>query len=159
MKTNPAYKHGHATRGKRPASYTHFMNMKSRCTIKSNKDYQRYGGRGVTVCDRWLNGEDGLSGYECFLADMGPKPEGMSIDRIDNTKGYSPDNCKWSTAEEQNNNRSSSRYLTIDGVTKTIAQWARVSGIGPKTIRNRLETMHMSPKEAVFTKLKWTKRR
>ena len=109
--------------------------------------------------DRWLNGEDGLSGYECFLADMGPKPEGMSIDRIDNTKGYSPDNCKWSTAEEQNNNRSSSRYLTIDGVTKTIAQWARVSGIGPKTIRNRLETMHMSPKEAVFTKLKWTKRR
>jgi len=157
-KSNPAYKHGHSKKSGWSSDYTHFMNIKSRCTIKSNKDYKRYGALGVTVCDRWLYGESGMSGFECFQADMGPKPTGMSLDRIDGTKGYSPDNCRWATQEEQANNKRTCHYLTIDGETKTITQWSRISGIGKATIRNRVVVQGMAPKEAVFNKLSWTKR-
>ena len=151
-------RHGYAKRGKRPAIYVQFMNMKARCYIRSNKDYPRYGGIGITVCERWLSGEGSKTGFECFLEDMGPKPQGMSIDRIDSTKGYGPDNCRWATHEQQANNRRSNHTLTIDGVTKTVAQWSRVSGIGPKTILYRLKHMKMEPRDAVFTKLSWTKK-
>jgi len=157
--TNPSYKHGHSCRGKKSKIYTHFMNIKARCCVKSNKDYARYGAIGVTVCDRWMHGEEGVSGFECFLLDMGEPPSGKpSLDRVDGSKGYSPDNCRWSDASTQANNRSSNHRLEIDGEVKTVAQWSRVSGIGSKTILHRLKHQQLPVKEAVFRPLAWTKK-
>lgn len=79
--------------------------MIDRCTNTKHRAYPRYGAAGITVCDRWLRGEGGKTGWECFFADMGPKPTGCSIDRIDPTKGYILTNCRWATVAEQVANR------------------------------------------------------
>lgn len=146
--------HGHTRSrdGKWSSLYIRFMNMKARCVRPSDPDYIRYGARGVTVCARWLHGEDGLTGFECFLHDMGPPPfEKASIDRIDGTKGYAPDNCRWASAKEQGNNRVTNRWIEIEGVRKTLSQWAEVSGVGPKTILYRINR-GIPPAQAVFQK-------
>ena len=139
-KDNAAYRHGMARKGKRPAVYLRWRSMLARCYSKTNKDYPRYGGAGVTVCDRWRFGDGVLSGFECWLADMGMPPfKGATLDRKDGRKGYTPDNCRWVTAQERANNRRSNRMLEAFGETHSVAQWARIVGIGPKTIRYRLE--------------------
>ena len=79
--------------------------MVGRCTDPKYRSYKRYGERGIKVCDRWLHGENGKTGWLCFFEDMGPKPTGYSIDRIDNYKGYHPDNCRWATGKEQAQNK------------------------------------------------------
>ena len=97
--------------------YQAWIDMKHRCFNPNHKNYLDYGGRGITVCDRWLN-------LDNFLADMGTKPSPKhSLDRIDNNGDYSPKNCKWSTRVEQNNNTRYNRLITIDDVTLTITQW------------------------------------
>ena len=82
--------------------YYTWQGMIRRCTESSNKRYSRYGGRGIRVCERWMN-------FSHFISDMGKKPEGLSLDRIDNDGNYEPNNCRWATAKEQANNRSTSR--------------------------------------------------
>lgn len=158
-KTNPSFKHGYATRGKRPPIYIHFMNIKSRCHIKSNKDYPRYGAKGIVVCDRWRFGEEGKTGFECFLEDMGYPPEGKhSLDRYPNPAGnYEPGNCRWASAQEQANNRKNNRKVTVRGDSKTVAEWSRISGVGPKTIRYRLE-QGVPPEEAVFSPVDYNRK-
>jgi len=106
--------------------------MKSRCHNKANRAYRYYGAKGVAVCDEWRDS------FEQFLADMGNAPEGMSIERIDVYGNYEPSNCKWATIEEQANNKTNNRYLTLDGVTLTAAQWGRKLGIRSHTILRRL---------------------
>lgn len=148
-----AKKHGHtrARNGRWSRIYIRFMNLKARCLRPSDPDYVRYGAKGITVCERWLHGENGLTGFECFLADMGPPPfEQASIDRIDPTKGYAPENCRWASAKEQGNNRRTNRWVEIDGVKRTVQQWADISGVGPKTIIYRLNR-GIPAKAAVFT--------
>ena len=84
--------------------------MKKRCLDPKNKGYARYGGRGITVCQRWLVGEGGMTGVECFVLDMGKKPSPKhSVDRIDNDGNYEPANCRWATARDQARNTSRSR--------------------------------------------------
>lgn len=93
------YKHGHIINGKRTPTYSSWFNMKQRCLNKNNPAYMRYGGRGITVCKRWIE-------FINFLIDMGERPEGMTIDRIDNDGNYEPSNCKWSIISEQRKNNS-----------------------------------------------------
>ncbi len=90
--------HGHHSRECTSREYTTWVNMKQRCLNPKATGYEDWGGRGITVCDHWLK-------FENFLEDMGPKPEGLSIDRINNDGNYEPDNCRWSTPLEQANNR------------------------------------------------------
>lgn len=93
---NHTYKHGAANSGDK--TYWAWVSMRSRCHYKPHISYKNYGGRGLTVCSRW---ED----FETFLLDMGPAPDGMSLDRVDNDAGYSPDNCRWANRTQQSRNR------------------------------------------------------
>jgi len=108
--------------------------MVLRCTNPNMHAYPDYGGRGISVCDRWL----GENGFKNFLADMGPKPVGMTIERNNNDLGYSPENCRWATQREQVNNRRTNHFLSCDGRRLTLAQWGIVTGISRKTISERL---------------------
>lgn len=108
-----------------------WRSMIQRCTNKKDKAYGNYGGRGISVCKRWGD-------YSNFIADMGEKPEGYAIDRIDNSKGYSPDNCRWVTRQENQNNMRSNRLIEFNGIVKTIAQWERFLGFRKNEIRTRL---------------------
>lgn len=97
----PCSKHGHATRGKISRTYHSWQAMKARCTNHRNHKYPLYGARGITVCERWLRS------FENFLADMGERPEGHTLDRFPNNEGnYEPGNCRWATVTEQNRNLS-----------------------------------------------------
>jgi hypothetical protein len=113
-------------------TYTVWAQMKARCLNSKHKSYERYGARGIEVCDRWLK-------FENFYADMGEKPRGRSLDRVDNNGNYEPLNCRWASNLEQNNNRSNNWRLTFQGKTLTVAQWAREVSIAPESIKSRLK--------------------
>jgi len=111
--------------------YWVWTSMIARCTNPNQRAYASYGGRGIMVCDRWLK-------FIEFYRDMGHAPAGMSLDRIDNNKGYSPENCRWATQIEQMNNIRANRILECDGQRHTVAQWSRITGIKTMTILSRL---------------------
>ena len=110
------------------STYRCWQNIKTRCTLKTSKYYKNYGGRGITVCDRWAT-------FENFLVDMGEKPAGKSIDRKDNDKGYSPDNCFWATNTEQCRNRR----VTLRFEGKPLSQIAEETGFIYGTLYSRLK--------------------
>jgi hypothetical protein len=116
----------------RTGTYHTWELMMQRCTNPRNRTWFRYGGRGIQVCERWHR-------FIGFLADMGIRPPGMTLDRIDTNGNYEPGNCRWATQEVQQNNRRDNRYLSIDGVALTIAQWRRRSGLKRRTLRWRLD--------------------
>lgn len=124
-----ATKHGM----ERSAEYMTWAQMKSRCTNPNHPSFAGYGGRGIKVCPQWL-----LS-FEQFLADMGRRPEGHSLERIDNEKGYAPSNCRWASMKEQNNNRRNNVRLEMDGESRTLTEWADKLGISPITVKSRLK--------------------
>lgn len=130
--------------------YGLWNDMLRRCNDQRRPEYARYGGRGISVCERWKD-------IRNFVEDMGQKPEGMSLDRIDNDGPYSPDNCRWATRVEQANNKRSNRLLTIDGDTKTAAQWSRISGVSEPAINFRLKS-GWPAKDAVFTGVRHARR-
>ena len=121
--------------------YWRWKNMIRRCTDPSNHAYKDYGGRGISVCDRWRS-------FENFVADMGERPVGTSLDRIDNSLGYSPENCRWATWKIQHRNRRTNRLIEIDGTTKTLAEWCEVYRQPYPRILRRIK-FGMSPKEAL----------
>lgn len=127
-------KHGHAksARGGPSPEYRTWANMIYRCHNKNSEQFKNYGARGIYVCDRWRS-------FENFLIDMGKRPVGkFSIERKNNSLGYSPENCKWGTQTEQANNRRSGRILTVDGESKTVSEWSRVVGIHFDIIHKRI---------------------
>lgn len=115
--------------------YRAWQTMRLRCTEPSNAAYPNYGGRGITVCDRWMNS------VEAFIEDMGRKPSPKhEIDRFpDNDGNYEPGNCRWATRTENSRNRRSSHSLTVDGETLTLAGWAERTGVSHTTITKRLK--------------------
>lgn len=112
----------HRTHGKSNTSiHAVWKGMLRRCDLPTVRAYPRYGGRGIAVCERWKK-------FQNFYADMGERPEGKSLERINNDGGYSPDNCRWATQKEQARNRRSSSAITFLGKTLTIAEWAERLG-------------------------------
>ena len=98
--------------------YKTWTDMTRRCSDQSSKDWKDYGGRGIKVCEKWMK-------FENFYADMGDVPYQMSLDRIDNAKGYSLENCKWSSSEEQASNKRNNLNLEFRGEKKSLARWCR----------------------------------
>ena len=127
--------------------YKIWCSMKARCENPNDKAYKNYGGRGIKVCPQW----SGKNGFINFYNDMGDKPPRLSIDRIDNNGNYSPENCRWATKKEQQNNTRTNRMITINGVTKTIHQWCEERGMKYETVRRRIDTYHWPIQDAIFT--------
>lgn len=116
-------RHGYSRGDKRKSGYWIWAGMKQRCLNPKTVSFPRYGGRGIGVCDRWLHS------FENFLADMGPRPEGASIDRINNNGNYEPRNCRWANAYQQMNNCHNSRLIECGGQKMSAAEWSRRSGV------------------------------
>jgi hypothetical protein len=114
------------------STYRIWKGMLTRCRNPSATGYVDYGGRGITVCDRWLK-------FENFFEDMGERPEKMSIDRIDHNKGYSKENCRWATDQQQRLNMTRNKRITAFGKTLCVSEWARELNIPASTIYWRLD--------------------
>lgn len=128
------FQHGHTSRNKPTPEYRTWMGMVQRCCDAKCKDYARYGGSGIMICDRWRHS------FPEFLSDMGPKPSAdYSIDRIDHRGNYEPSNCRWATVRQQQRNRSSNVLITFNGITQPIVAWSESTGIGSDTISWRLK--------------------
>lgn len=126
------------------SEYNSWRDAVRRCTNQEHPKWEYYGGRGITVCERWLHS------FENFLADMGPKPTSKhTIERRDNAGNYEPPpQCYWATRKEQANNRRSNRQITINGRTKTLQQWADATGVSRDLILSRLR-LGLTPEDAI----------
>lgn len=124
-------KHG----GSHTRLYRIFQSMHERCYRPQHMHYAKYGGRGIGICDEWRRN---FAAFREWAMSHG-YDDTLSIDRIDNDRGYSPDNCRWVDAKTQNNNRRTNRMLTVGEQTHTLAEWSRLTGIGCTTIRERLK--------------------
>lgn len=111
-----------------------YKNMISRCYNPKNASYKHYGERGITVCKQWLESREK---FVAWAIEAG-HAENLSLDRINNNKGYSPSNCKWSTVTEQLRNQRRNRIIKFEGVSKTISEWAEDIGVNPDTLHRRI---------------------
>ena len=127
--------------------YRVYRHIKSRCYNKNDKSYKDYGGRGIGICEEWL--EDFAKFYQWSLENGYQK--GLEIDRIDNDKDYSPDNCRWTNRTVQANNRRTNRHLTCRGKTLTVAEWSRISGVSQSLIWTRVYKLGWSVEDAIFS--------
>lgn len=123
----PARTHGRA----RTPLYRVWAEMRYRCANPDHPDYRHYGGRGIGVCERWAD-------FSAFLEDMGERPKGLTLERIDNDGDYEPGNCRWATRAEQASNMRSNRIIEHNGMAMTLSQWARYLGRPLQTIAGRL---------------------
>lgn len=114
-----------------------YDNMKSRCYNKNNKEYKNYGKRNIIICDEWLDKEKGFENFYNWAINNGYQ-KNLSIDRINVDGNYEPNNCKWSSFEEQINNRTNTIKLEYKGITKTLTQWAKKYNIPIVTLRSRI---------------------
>lgn len=126
------------------SEYSVWVGIKTRCLNPNDHGYPRYGGRGITICERWRDS------FEAFLADVGRRPSpGHSIDRIDVNGHYEPGNVRWATPLEQSNNKRNNRTVTFQGVTRSVPDWARELGLTYATLKQRLRSGW--PVEQAFT--------
>lgn len=125
--------HGNVTHGKsRTLTYKVWQGIHQRCENPQDIHYRSYGARGIKVCDSWKS-------FENFYRDMGDKPEGYSIGRIDNDRDYEPKNCRWETTKQQAQNRNNTRNITYKGKTQSLALWATELGINYTTLDERIK--------------------
>lgn len=129
--------------------YQSWRAMKLRCTRPVDPNFERYGGRGITVCDHWMKS------FTAFLADLGPRPPGTTLDRIDSDKNYEPGNCRWATPAQQALNRSTTILLEVRGEVLCLKHCAKKYGISLITLRKRLQ-MGFSVEEALAMP-KWSR--
>jgi len=137
----------------RSAEYRTWSHMKDRCNNPNDKRYHCYGGRGIKICDAWNNS------FESFFTDMGERPEGMTIDRIDNNGDYEPSNCRWASTKTQCNNKRTNRMFTYNGKTQTMQQWADEYNLPLSTLKNRIDNFNYSFEDALLTKSHQRKRK
>lgn len=137
------HKHGMA----RTAVYHVWQQMIQRCENPNERAYHNYGGRGIKVCERWKT-------FENFIADMGVRDKGYSLDRIDNDGNYEFSNCRWATTKQQLNNRRNNRILELNGERMTIGEWADKLGIKWDTIRSRVDRYGWTIEKALTTPVK-----
>ena len=139
--------HGHTVRPtdgsprKHSPEYNTYSGMKDRCYNTSHVRFKDYGGKGIVVCERWMQGEDGKTGFECFLEDMGQKPNGKhSIERKKVSEGYHPDNCRWASHKEQSRNKTTTRWVEIGGQKLSLAEAVeKYSTVSYYTVRMRIQ--------------------
>ena len=121
--------------------------MRMRCNNPRNQEYRRYGGKGIRVCERW-------SSFANFLADMGERLSGTSLDRIDSSQDYTPDNCRWATAREQTLNTSRIRWIEFGGRKQCLSDWARELGMFPESIHHSAKKRGTTPEEEMLRRLR-----
>lgn len=137
--------HGHASNCGPTPTWKTWVRMIGRCTRSTEDHFHRYGGRGITVCDRWL----GPDGFANFLSDMGERPKDRTLDRKDNDGNYEPSNCRWATRDEQNFNKSNNRWVTANGETLILGEWANRLGMDVKSLHSRIFQFGWPPHLAV----------
>lgn len=137
--SNLLQKHG----GHGHPNYNSWRGMIDRCDNPLSKDFCNYGLRGIDICDTWRRD------FWSFVSDMGERPMGLTIERINNNGNYEPGNCRWATRGDQASNRRSSRIITAMGETLSLTQWASKCGVWESGLRYRLDVLGQSPEEAV----------
>lgn len=148
-KAHPNYKHGQFG----TPLYKKWAAMKRRCFNKNDHAYPRYGGRGITVCKEWLE-------FKGFSEDMAATyREGMTLERIDNNKGYEPDNCTWIPLSEQSKNRRCVKLYEHKGKSQSIADWARELNVKPDSLRQRLVYWGWPVEDAIETPFRYGHKR
>lgn len=140
----PYRKHGHIIGRKFSPEYHSWASMMTRCTNPKSWKYADYGGRGITVCNRWLK-------FENFLDDMGPRPEGMTLERERVNEGYDPGNCVWATRRRQSNNTRSNTILEYEGRQQTVSEWASEFGLTYNTLLARVHRLKWPIEKALKT--------
>lgn len=126
-------------------SYYSWSAFRNRCNNDKVYNYAKYGGSGMTYDSRW-------DSYDIFLEDMGQRPDGKTLDRIDNTKGYCKENCRWATPSEQQSNRSCTLWIEYNGEIKTAKEWATHLGLAPGAVWNRIKLLGWDIEKAVTTR-------
>jgi len=138
-------RHGHTTGGQRTKEWRTWNAMIRRCKYPSMQRFYRYGGIGVTFCERW-------NSFEKFLEDVGFSPsENHSLGRIDNKKGYEPSNVRWETPKQQSRNKSTTRFITLNGIKKPLCDWSEITGLSRTTITQRIDAYGWSIEKALTT--------
>lgn len=128
-----------------PSTVSSWRAMHNRCTNANQPNFKFYGARGVTVCERWRH-------FKNFLEDMGPRPPGCTLDRVDPNRGYDPSNCRWATSEEQHANQQNLCLVTFNGKTQSIRRWAAEVGLPYHTVKQRIRKLRWPVAEALTVK-------
>lgn len=123
--------------------YNIWRAMNNRCHNEQHVSFKYYGAKGVAVCQEWRDS------FHQFAADMGPRPAGTSLDRLDSSGPYTKSNCRWATIVQQNNNKSDTRHITFRGRTMNLSAWAREVGASPAALHHRVVKMGMAIEDAL----------
>jgi len=135
---------------KRSRLYDIWNLMKQRCTNSNRNDFSRYGGKGIKVCDEW---KKRFEAFRDWALSHGYQDD-LTLDRIDSSGNYEPDNCRWVDYKTQNNNSSHNKYVTYKGKTQTLAEWAEELGMNYFTLQSRITKRHWDIERALTTPIK-----